>query len=56
MAFSKDQQTSHHAGGCNDDKTIARFLASAYTNAQLALALSLRPDELVRILALPTPT
>ena len=56
MAFSKNQQTAHQHGSTESDITVARLLLAGYTNAQLALALSLRPDDVARILALPTPT
>ena len=56
MAFTKNQQTSHHIGGIDSDITIARLIAAGYTNAQLALALGVKVEDVVRILALPTPT
>ena len=56
MAFSKDQQTSHQLGGVHSDITIARLIAAGYTNTQLALALGVKVEDVVRILALPTPT
>jgi hypothetical protein len=53
---TKNQQTSHHLGGCASDIEIALMLAQGLTPAQMAFRLGVLPADVVRVLALPTPT
>ncbi len=56
MSLTKNQQTSHHLGGWMSDVQIAQMLAQGFTAAQIAFQLGVKPADVTRVLALPTPT
>ena len=53
---TKNLQTSHHLGSWISEAQIARMIAAGFTDAQIAFQLGVKPADVTRVLALPTPT